>query len=263
VYSSYSRTTCSSIHPASRAIREEDEDQFDLRQFNQNHFSLSSINTSPSLSSIFSASQSSPPEIRDFTPLDLTLILSIGSESTLKLSIIKSTLDFLVQTVGSRTRICLITFITGEGNRGMLRKTPFISVGTPQGRQRLEVIIDDLGTETGAGAPEGMVQHKEDSVNVVTAVNLALDIVLQRTTKSALSGMLLMNDGRDGAQKQQMDLVMTRAEAANIPIHSIGWGGSHDPSSLWLLSNHTQGTFTFVKEYYDLVSHSLTDSIVL
>jgi hypothetical protein len=82
--------------------------------------------------------------------------------------------------------------------------------------------------------------------------------------------MILMSDGRDGAQKQQMDLVMARAEAAacvsssppptltdlgtvrRVPIHTIGWGRSHDPSSLWLLSNHTSGTYTFIKEFYDL-----------
>jgi hypothetical protein len=33
------------------------------------------------------------------------------------------------------------------------------------------------------------------------------------------------------------------------PIHAIGYGKSHDPSSLWLLSNHTAGSYTFVKEF--------------
>lgn len=36
-----------------------------------------------------------------------------------------------------------------------------------------------------------------------------------------------------------------------MPVHAIGWG-NHDPSSLWLLSNHTSGTYSFVKEFYDL-----------
>ena len=49
-----------------------------------------------------------------------------------------------------------------------------------------------------------------------------------------------------------MDLVLARAEAANIPIHSFGYGRSHDPASLWLMSNHTSGTYTFVKDWYDL-----------
>ena len=49
-----------------------------------------------------------------------------------------------------------------------------------------------------------------------------------------------------------MDLVLARAEAANVPIHSFGYGRSHDPASLWLISNHTSGTYTFVKDWYDL-----------
>jgi len=51
-----------------------------------------------------------------------------------------------------------------------------------------------------------------------------------------------------------MDLVLARAEAANmaIHIHSFGYGRSHDPASLWFMSNHTSGTYTFVKDWYDL-----------
>lgn len=138
------------------------------------------------------------------------LILSISSSSALKLGIIRSTIDFIVQTVGPRTRISVVTFVTGDGHRGVLRKTPFIAVGRPESRRRLDLLIDNLGSEYAVG----MTEHNEESVNVVTAVNLALDIVLQRKTKSAVSGMLLMNDGKDGAHKQQMDLAMTRVEAA-------------------------------------------------
>ena len=36
----------------------------------------------------------------------------------------------------------------------------------------------------------------------------------------------------------------------SVPIHSFGYGKSHDPASLWLISNHTSGTYTFVKDWY-------------
>lgn len=39
---------------------------------------------------------------------------------------------------------------------------------------------------------------------------------------------------------------------SSIPIHSFGYGKSHDPASLWLMSNHTSGTYTFVRDWYDL-----------
>lgn len=57
-------------------------------------------------------------------------------------------------------------------------------------------------------------EHQEERVSVVTACNLALDIVLQRKTKAALSGIIVVNDGRGDANKQQMDLLLARAEAA-------------------------------------------------
>lgn len=48
-----------------------------------------------------------------------------------------------------------------------------------------------------------------------------------------------------------MDLVFARIETAKIPLHTIGWG-NHNESSLYLLSNFTSGSYTFVKEFYDL-----------
>lgn len=212
IYSTLSRTTSSSLPPLSTIIPEENSS--DLSHFHNP--SPTSATSSSAFSQQMSPTLSSgtfPLGGRDFTPLDLMLIFSISATSTLKLGILRSTLDFIVQTVGPRTRISLVTYITGEGNRGVLRKTPFIAVGRPESRKRLDSIIDNLGSEYNVRG--GMSEHREENgVNVVTAVNLALDIVLQRKSKSALSGMILMNDGKDGAQKQQMDLVMTRAEAA-------------------------------------------------
>jgi hypothetical protein len=76
--------------------------------------------------------------------------------------------------------------------------------------------------------------------------------VLQRKARNPISGMVLVSDASDSTRRAQMDLVLARAEAANVPIHSFGYGRSHDPASLWLMSNHTSGTYTFVKDWYDL-----------
>jgi hypothetical protein len=35
----------------------------------------------------------------------------------------------------------------------------------------------------------------------------------------------------------------------SIPIHALGYGKAHDPSPLWMLSNNTNGSYTFVKEW--------------
>ena len=85
-----------------------------------------------------------------------------------------------------------------------------------------------------------------------TASHTGLDVVLQRKAKNPVSGMILISDTADTTRRAQMDLVLARAEAASIPIHAFGYGRSHDPASLWLISNHTSGTYTFVKDWYDL-----------
>lgn len=78
--------------------------------------------------------------------------------------------------------------------------------------------------------------------------------MLQRKSRNPVAGMILVSDAADSTRRAQMDLVLARAEAANVPIHSFGYGRSHDPASLWLMSNHTGGTYTFVSDWYDLRS---------
>lgn len=218
-FSGYTRTTSSSL-PSGAVIHEEDEmtDTFAA-------FAVANARDYPMSSQASSVGSFVPPPPRlqlanvlstprSFTPLDLMLILSVptAGPAALKTGIIKNALEFIVGHVGPRTRLSIITFSAGEGTRGVLRKTPFIAVGKADGRKRLEQVVEELGCDT--EDLTSMVEHKEERVNVVTACNLALDIVLQRKAKSALTGMILLNDGRDGAQKQQMDLVMARAEAA-------------------------------------------------
>lgn len=37
-----------------------------------------------------------------------------------------------------------------------------------------------------------------------------------------------------------------------IQIHSFGYGKTHEPSPLWAITNQTNGTYTFVREWHDL-----------
>ncbi|KAF4611282.1 hypothetical protein D9613_007054 [Agrocybe pediades] len=190
-------------------------------------------------------------------PMDLILVISLPppnalpSTAQLKIRVIKTTLDFIVASLGSKDRLSLVTFEVGVGGR--VRKTPFLSVGRTQSRQRLEKFVDEVGVRLEENSDEFLVRgSKDEKTDVVTAVNHGLDVVLQRKAKNPVSGMILVSDASDSTRRAQMDLVLARAEAANVPIHSFGYGRSHDPASLWLMSNHTSGTYTFVKDWYDL-----------
>ncbi|KAF9266969.1 hypothetical protein L218DRAFT_996498 [Marasmius fiardii PR-910] len=203
-------------------------------------------------------------------PMDLIMVISLPpptatpSTAQLKLRVIKSTLEFIMASLSQKDRLSLVTFEVGVGGR--VRKTPFLSVTRGHSKARMEKFVADLTSrrpeeETNfSGHPsrdgsqdEFLVRSsKDEKSDVVTAVNHGLDVVLQRKAKNAVSGMILVSDASDSARRAQMDLVLARAEAANVPIHSFGYGRSHDPASLWLMSNHTSGTYTFVKDWYDL-----------
>ncbi|KAI0322760.1 Pleckstrin homology domain-containing protein [Amylostereum chailletii] len=193
-------------------------------------------------------------------PLDLLLIISLPAPTTLpstaalKIRVIKASLDFLIASLSPRDRFSVVTFEVGLG--GTVRKTPFLSIGRTQSRARLAKFVDETGyrpEEHSTYEDEFMVRGtKDEKTDVVTAVNHALDVVLQRKSRNSVTGMILVSDAADSTRRAQMDLVLARAEAANVPIHSFGYGRSHDPASLWLMSNHTNGTYTFVKDWYDL-----------
>lgn len=198
-FSGYTRTTTSSAAHPTTIHEDKAVDEFGTPL--SPYPSYGQASTSSAYPSFHSSVPLSP---RDFTPLDLMLIMALPGQSgpsSLKMGIIKSSLDFLLQNVGPRTRVSIVAFSAGEGPKGTLRKTPFIALGKAEGRRRLEQAVMELGCA--ADECRSLIDHKEDRVNVVTAVNLALDILLQRKAKSALTGVVLMNDARDGAQKQQ------------------------------------------------------------
>lgn len=191
-------------------------------------------------------------------PLDLMLIVSLPppnaprSTAELKIRVVKTSLDFILASLGNKDRLSFVTFEVGTGGR--VRRTPYLCVGKTQSRGRLQRFIDDIGRlDDSSMEDEFLIRaSKDEKTDVVTAVNHGLDVVLQRKSRNPVSGMILVSDAADSTRRAQMDLVLARAEAANMPIHSFGYGRSHDPASLWLMSNHTSGTYTFVKDWYDL-----------
>ncbi|TFK73760.1 hypothetical protein BDN72DRAFT_893718 [Pluteus cervinus] len=222
----------------------------------------SSYDTPPPPASLVTPYTSSGPS-NSLTPLphppmDLIIVISIPppsapqSTAQLKIRVIRATFDFMIASLGSKDRLSLVTFEVGLPGR--VRKTPFLSLGKAQSRGRLEKFVDELGMRMEESQDEFLVRGKEEKTDVVTAVNHGLDVVLQRKARNPVSGMILVSDASDSTRRAQMDLVLARAEAANVPIHSFGYGRSHDPASLWLMSNHTSGTYTFVKDWYDLRS---------
>lgn len=208
-----------------------------------------------------------PPQMLSHTPLDLVLMVSVpvvvqqtqagvSSSAALKLRLIRSTLEFVASHMGPRDRIAIVAY--SPGHEGDVRRTALLNVNRDRSRQRLTDFIEGIGkpwdgvSEDPFRVDSNQLGGASDRTDTITALNVGLDVVLARKSKNPCTGMILINDTSDGPVRGQMDLVMARAEAANVPIHCFGFGKSSNPSSLWLISNHTRGSYTFVKEWYQL-----------
>ncbi len=113
--------------------------------------------------------------------IDLILVISVPppnaapSTAQLKIRVIKTTLDFILGSMGQRDRLSLVTFEVGVG--GKVRKTPFLSVSKAHSKGRLEKFIDGLAFSR--NLDDGMLPQdeflirtsKDEKTDVVTAVN--------------------------------------------------------------------------------------------
>ncbi|TKY88645.1 hypothetical protein EX895_002276 [Sporisorium graminicola] len=209
-----------------------------------------------------------PPSMLPHTPIDLVLMISvpsvlpehvsgsISSSAALKLRLIRSSLDFVVHNLGPNDRISIVAFTVGID--GEVKRTGLLNPHREASRHLLQEFIQNIGRpwDTPDADPFNVdltqLGGSSERIDSVTAVNVGLDVVLGRKAKNPVTTMMLINDTSDGPKRNQMDLVMARAEAANVAIHCFGYGKTHDPSSLWLISNHTRGSYTFVREWYQL-----------
>ncbi|SNX83906.1 related to CDC24 - Guanine nucleotide exchange factor (GEF or GDP-release factor) [Melanopsichium pennsylvanicum] len=209
-----------------------------------------------------------PPSMLPHSPIDLVLMISvpsvlpenisgsISSSAALKLRLIRSTLDFIIHSLGPNDRVSLVAFTVGIDCE--VKRTGLLSPNRDSSRLLLEEFVQNIGRPWDSADSDpftvdlSKLGGSSERIDTVTAVNVGLDVVLGRKAKNPVTSMMLINDTSDGPKRNQMDLVMARAEAANVAIHCFGYGKTHDPSSLWLISNHTRGSYTFVREWYQL-----------
>jgi len=111
-------------------------------------------------------------------PLDLILIISLPppnsprSTADLKIRVIKTSLDFILASLGIKDRLSLVTFEVGTGGR--VRKTPYLCPGRAHSRNRLQKFIDEIGrSDSNLGMEDEFLVRasKDEKTDVVTAVN--------------------------------------------------------------------------------------------
>lgn len=167
----------------------------------------------------------STPLLPVHTPLDLIIVCSVPpasvstSTATLKIRLIKAALEHVCLLLGPYDRLSIVTYEHGTG--GLVRKTPFLSPGRLEGRNKLERYLSTLGLDATKDTQPDMdsdgftvPMDREARTDMVTGVNIGLDKVLQRTTKNPLAGMILIHDNSEAVKRAAMDLILARAETA-------------------------------------------------
>lgn len=146
-----------------------------------------------------------PPSIH--VPIDIVAVVPVSSSMQgLKISLLRDTLRFLVQNLGERDRMGLVTFGSSGGGVPLVGMT----TKTWTGWNRILASIRPVG-------------QKSLRADVVEGANVAMDLLMQRKAANTISTILLISDSST-SDAENVDFVVQRAEAAKYDPYLLTLG---------------------------------------
>jgi hypothetical protein len=137
-------------------------------------------------------------------PLDMVVVIPVSSSMQgLKINLLRDTLKFLVQNLGERDRMGLVTFGSSGGG------VPIVGM-TSKAWKDWPKVLDAI-------RPVGQKSLRAD---VVEGANVAMDLLMQRKSNNPLSSILLISDSST-SDAESVDFVVSRAEAAKYVPRSF------------------------------------------
>lgn len=130
-------------------------------------------------------------------PLDIVIVIPVSSSMQgLKINLLRDSLRFVVQCLGDKDRLGLVTFGSSGG-------------GVP---------LTGLTTKSWSGWPKVIgsirpVGQKSLRADVVEGANVAMDLLMQRKSSNPIASILLISDSST-LETEAVDFVVSRAEAA-------------------------------------------------
>ncbi|KAG6024938.1 hypothetical protein E4U41_001652 [Claviceps citrina] len=165
-------------------------------------------------------------------PIDVVVVVPISSSMQgVKINLVRDALKFMVNSLGERDRMGLVTFGSGGGG------VPIVGMTTKAWPGWANVLSSIK--------PVGQKSHRAD---VVEGANVAMDLLMQRKHNNPIATIMLISDAST-ADADSVDFVVSRAEAAKITIHSFGLGMTHKPDTMIELSTKTKAPYTYVKDW--------------
>ncbi|KAH2006228.1 hypothetical protein KXV97_003819 [Aspergillus fumigatus] len=232
------------LHTSDALSRHTDYD-LDHSGAEEEDYRASQIKRQASINSSYGAGRSNNTAITDYTtgadnlptssvhiPLDVVVVIPVSSSMQgLKITLLRDALKFLVQNLGPRDRMGLVTFGSSGGG------VPLVGMTTKSwgGWNKILSSIRPVG-------------QKSLRADVVEGANVAMDLLMQRKSSNPISTILLISDSST-SDPESVDFVVSRAEAAKVSIHSFGLGLTHKPDTMIELSTRTKGSYLYVKDW--------------
>jgi hypothetical protein len=130
-------------------------------------------------------------------PVDIVVVVPISSSMQgVKISLVRDALKFMVQNLGERDRMGLVTFGSSGG------AAPLVGMTTKTWNGWTNIL--------GSIRPVGQKSHRSD---VVDGANVAMDLLMQRKSNNPVATILLISDSAT-SDAESVDFVVSRAEAA-------------------------------------------------
>ena len=130
-------------------------------------------------------------------PLDIVVVIPVSSSMQgLKITLLRDALKFLVQNLGERDRMGLVTFGSSGGG------VPLVGMTTKAWRGWTKIL--------NSIRPVGQKSLRAD---VVEGANVAMDLLMQRKANNPIATILLISDSST-SDAESVDFVVSRAEAA-------------------------------------------------
>ncbi|CAF1157449.1 unnamed protein product [Adineta steineri] len=182
---------------------------------------------SPSLLPI-TASEKELNELR--VPIDLVCIVDIsGSMQGEKITLLKKTLDYIIDQMGPLDRLAMVSFDTAACNR-----SNGLNMMTHAKQQTLHNAV-------------AQSIHAGGGTYIGSGLEMGIQILTSRRTKNPVGAMLLLTDGQDNQHHDYSQLMQTLPDG--VVCHTFGYGLGHRAALLSQLAEQGHGgTFTFIDQ---------------
>lgn len=142
-------------------------------------------------------------------PVDIVVVVPISSSMQgVKISLVRDALKFMVQNLGERDRMGLVTFGSSGG------AAPLVGMTTKTWNGWTGILASIR--------PVGQKSHRAD---VVDGANVAMDLLMQRKSNNPVATILLISDSST-SDAESVDFVVSRAEAAKS-VFPVSTSRSH------------------------------------